>query len=73
MIVRGRQALSFDPWTALAVVTPQTTLTLGPMITPVTRGQPWEFGGEPVTLDRVCHWRFIPGTGIEGGDAGCSH
>lgn len=64
VIVHGRQVPSFDPWSVLAIVAKQTSLVLGPMITPVARRQPWELALQTATVDRLSQGRFILGVGL---------
>ncbi len=59
-----------DPWVTLAAVaTCTTTLTIGPMVTPVTRRRPQKLAREATTLDHLSGGRLVLGLGL-GVDSG---
>jgi alkanesulfonate monooxygenase SsuD/methylene tetrahydromethanopterin reductase-like flavin-dependent oxidoreductase (luciferase family) len=58
-----------DPWICLAAVAVATTrITIGPMVTPLTRRRPAVVARQAVTLDRLSHGRLVLGFGL--GDNG---
>lgn len=59
-----------DPWISLAAVAVRTRqITLGALVTPLTRRRPQKFARETVTLDHLSRGRLVVGVGI-GGDGG---
>lgn len=53
-----------DPWVALGAIAQATsTITLGPMVTPVPRRRPWKLATEAATLQRLSEGRLILGVG----------
>jgi alkanesulfonate monooxygenase SsuD/methylene tetrahydromethanopterin reductase-like flavin-dependent oxidoreductase (luciferase family) len=54
-----------DPWVALtaAAVTTQR-IQLGPLVTPLARRRPWNVAKAAVSIDVLCHGRFILGVGL---------
>jgi alkanesulfonate monooxygenase SsuD/methylene tetrahydromethanopterin reductase-like flavin-dependent oxidoreductase (luciferase family) len=60
-----------DPWVTLAAMAMTTsTLTMGPMITPVPRRRPLKLAREVVSLDRLTGGRVVLGVGIGGDTSG---
>jgi len=54
-----------DPWVALAAVAVRTEhLTIGPLVTPVSRRRPQKLARETVTLDRLSSGRLVLGVGL---------
>jgi alkanesulfonate monooxygenase SsuD/methylene tetrahydromethanopterin reductase-like flavin-dependent oxidoreductase (luciferase family) len=54
-----------DPWVALAAIACATErLTIGPMVTPVSRRRPHKLARETVTLDRLSGGRLVLGVGL---------
>ncbi|GLZ28325.1 luciferase-like protein [Lentzea sp. NBRC 105346] len=54
-----------DPWVTLGAIAARTsTITLGPMITPVPRRRPWKLAHEASTLQRLSGGRLILGVGM---------
>jgi alkanesulfonate monooxygenase SsuD/methylene tetrahydromethanopterin reductase-like flavin-dependent oxidoreductase (luciferase family) len=54
-----------DPWVALAAVAVRTErLTLGPIITPVSRRRPQKLARETVTLSQLSRGRLVLGVGL---------
>jgi alkanesulfonate monooxygenase SsuD/methylene tetrahydromethanopterin reductase-like flavin-dependent oxidoreductase (luciferase family) len=54
-----------DPWVTLAAVACATErLTIGPMVTPVSRRRPQKLARETVTLDRLSGGRLVLGAGL---------
>jgi len=54
-----------DPWVALAAVAVRTErLTIGPLITPVSRRRPQKLAREAVTLDGLSSGRLVLGVGL---------
>jgi alkanesulfonate monooxygenase SsuD/methylene tetrahydromethanopterin reductase-like flavin-dependent oxidoreductase (luciferase family) len=69
VLLRDRPVRSVDPWTVLAVIADRTELTLGPLITPVARRQPWELAHQATAIERLSGGRLILGVGLgEGTD-----
>jgi alkanesulfonate monooxygenase SsuD/methylene tetrahydromethanopterin reductase-like flavin-dependent oxidoreductase (luciferase family) len=65
-----------DPYVCLAVMAATTSrITLGPMVTPLTRRRPQVVARQAVTLDRLSTGRLVMGFGIgddyPGGDLAC--
>ncbi len=59
-----------DPWVTLAAVaTCTSSLTIGPMVTPVTRRRPQKLAREATTLDHLSNGRLVLGLGL-GVDSG---
>lgn len=63
-IVSGRAVPIVDPWSVLSVVAAQTSLTFGPLVTPVARRQPWELALQALTLNRLSEGRLVLGVGL---------
>ncbi len=60
-----------DPWIALAAIAAQTsTITIGPMVTPLARRRPAVLARQALTLDQLSNGRLILGFGL--GDDGRS-
>jgi alkanesulfonate monooxygenase SsuD/methylene tetrahydromethanopterin reductase-like flavin-dependent oxidoreductase (luciferase family) len=58
------QPLVADPWVTLGAVAARTSsITLGPMITPVPRRRPWKVALEASTLQRLSGGRLVLGVG----------
>ncbi len=54
-----------DPWLVLAVLASRTErITLGPMITPVSRRRPWVLARQTATLDVLSGGRTVLGVGL---------
>lgn len=54
-----------DPWVTLGAIAARTSsITLGPMITPVPRRRPWKLAHEASTLQRLSGGRLILGVGM---------
>jgi len=54
-----------DPWVALTAVALATQrLTLGPLVTPVSRRRPHKLARETITLDRLSGGRLVLGVGL---------
>ena len=54
-----------DPWVALAAVACATErVTIGPLVTPVSRRRPHKLARETVTLDRLSGGRLVLGAGL---------
>jgi alkanesulfonate monooxygenase SsuD/methylene tetrahydromethanopterin reductase-like flavin-dependent oxidoreductase (luciferase family) len=54
-----------DPWIALTAIACATeSLTIGPLVTPVSRRRPHKLARETVTLDRLSGGRLILGAGL---------
>jgi alkanesulfonate monooxygenase SsuD/methylene tetrahydromethanopterin reductase-like flavin-dependent oxidoreductase (luciferase family) len=54
-----------DPWMVLAVIAARTRyLTIGTMITPVSRRRPWVLARQTATLDLLSGGRLVLGVGI---------
>ncbi len=59
------QPLVADPWVTLGAVAARTSsITLGPMITPVPRRRPWKLALEASTLQRLSGGRLVLGVGM---------
>ncbi|MEA2531206.1 MAG: hypothetical protein QOG89_2850 [Thermomicrobiales bacterium] len=55
----------YDPWVVLAAVAVATSrITIGPMLTPVSRRRPWKLARETVTLDHLSHGRLVLPVGL---------
>jgi Luciferase-like monooxygenase len=55
----------YDPWVVLAAVAVATSrITIGPMLTPVSRRRPWKLARETVTLDHLSHGRLTLPVGL---------
>jgi alkanesulfonate monooxygenase SsuD/methylene tetrahydromethanopterin reductase-like flavin-dependent oxidoreductase (luciferase family) len=58
-----------DPWIAVAAIAQRTsTITLGPMVTPLARRRPQVVARQALTLDRLSEGRLVLGFGL--GDDG---
>lgn len=54
-----------DVWVGLAAVALRTErLTIGTMVTPLTRRRPWQVARQSVSLDRLSGGRFVLGVGL---------
>ena len=54
-----------DPWITLAAMAMRTErVTLGPMITPLSRRRPWKVARETVTLDHLSNGRLVLPVGL---------
>lgn len=54
-----------DPWIALAAIAQATSsVTLGPLVTPLARRRPWKLARETATLDRLSAGRLVLGVGL---------
>jgi alkanesulfonate monooxygenase SsuD/methylene tetrahydromethanopterin reductase-like flavin-dependent oxidoreductase (luciferase family) len=54
-----------DPWIALAAIASATSsVTLGPLVTPLARRRPWKLARETATLDRLSSGRLVLGVGL---------
>lgn len=54
-----------DPWITLAAIATRTEqVTLGPMVTPITRRRPQKLARETVSLDRLSGGRLVLGVGL---------
>ena len=54
-----------DPWVALTAIALATErLTLGPLVTPVSRRRPHKLARETITLDRLSGGRLVLGVGL---------
>ena len=54
-----------DPWITMAAMACATEhVTLGPMVTPITRRRPQKLARETVSLDRLSGGRFVLGVGL---------
>jgi probable F420-dependent oxidoreductase len=54
-----------DPWLVLAVIAARTrNITIGTMITPVSRRRPWVLARQTATLDLLSGGRLVLGVGI---------
>jgi alkanesulfonate monooxygenase SsuD/methylene tetrahydromethanopterin reductase-like flavin-dependent oxidoreductase (luciferase family) len=62
----GEAIDSADPWVSLGAIAQATSrLTLGPMVTPVARRQPWELAHQVIALDHLSGGnRLILGVGL---------
>jgi alkanesulfonate monooxygenase SsuD/methylene tetrahydromethanopterin reductase-like flavin-dependent oxidoreductase (luciferase family) len=59
-----------DPWICLAAIAmATTTITIGPMVTPLPRRRPAVVARQAMTLDRLSHGRLVLGLGL-GDDGG---
>lgn len=55
----------FDPWTLLGAIAQATNrITLGTMVTPLTRRRPWVVARQLVTLDHLSVGRAVLGVGL---------
>ncbi|HEX2902616.1 MAG TPA: LLM class flavin-dependent oxidoreductase [Jatrophihabitans sp.] len=60
-----------DPWTVLAVLADRTErITLGPMVTPLSRRRPWTLARQCVSIDRLSNGRLVLGVGLGSPAAG---
>ncbi len=60
-----------DPWIALGLIAAATSrVTIGTMITPLTRRRPWVVAQETVTLDQLSGGRFVLPVGLGALDDG---
>ncbi len=56
-----------DPWISLAAIALGTSsISIGPMVTPLPRRRPWKVAHEAATLDRLSGGRLIFGAGLGG-------
>lgn len=54
-----------EPWVLLAAVAARTTtITLGPLVTPLPRRRPWNVARAAVTLDHLSGGRMVLGVGL---------
>jgi alkanesulfonate monooxygenase SsuD/methylene tetrahydromethanopterin reductase-like flavin-dependent oxidoreductase (luciferase family) len=54
-----------NPWVLLgAIAAATTTLTLGPLVTPLARRRPWQVAKEVTTLDHLSGGRAVLGVGV---------
>jgi hypothetical protein len=54
-----------DPWIALGLIAAQTTrVTIGTMITPLSRRRPWVVAQQTATLDQLSEGRFVLPIGL---------
>lgn len=54
-----------DPWIQLAAVASATSrITLGPMVTPLSRRRPWVVARQAVSLDQLSEGRMVLGVGL---------
>ncbi|MBJ7330119.1 MAG: LLM class flavin-dependent oxidoreductase [Solirubrobacteraceae bacterium] len=54
-----------DAWLTLGLIAERTSsITIGPMITPLPRRRPWKVAREAVTLDVISGGRLVLGTGL---------
>jgi alkanesulfonate monooxygenase SsuD/methylene tetrahydromethanopterin reductase-like flavin-dependent oxidoreductase (luciferase family) len=54
-----------DPWAVLAVIAARTErITIGTMITPVSRRRPWVLARQAATVDLLSNGRLVLGVGI---------
>jgi hypothetical protein len=60
-----------DPWIALGLIAANTSrVTIGTMITPLSRRRPWVVAQETVTLDHLSHGRLVLPVGLGALDDG---
>ena len=60
---RGEPPIT-DPWIAMAAIAARTsTITIGPMVTPLARRRPWKVARETVALDRLSRRTVRAGCG----------
>ncbi|MGO9340921.1 MAG: LLM class flavin-dependent oxidoreductase [Acidimicrobiales bacterium] len=65
VIYRNRDEPLADPWITLAAVAVNTSsITLGPMVTPLPRRRPWNVARQAATLDHLSGGRVVLGVGI---------
>ena len=63
--VSGRVARSVDPWSVLGAIASRTErVTLGVLVTPVARRQPWELAHQAIAVDRMSRGRLVLGVGL---------
>ena len=61
----GGVSPTIDPWLCLGAIASQTqTMSLGTMVTPLSRRRPWKVAREIVTLDHLSQGRAILGVGL---------
>jgi len=61
----------FDPWAVLAAVAIRTErVTLGSMISPLSRRRPWKVARETITVDHLSHGRLVIPVGLGAIDDG---
>ena len=61
----GRGPDVLDPWLVLALIADHTErITIGTMITPVTRRRPWVLARQTATLDLISDGRLVLGVGL---------
>ena len=54
-----------DPWVLLAAIATATErMTIGPMVTPLSRRRPWVVARQAVSIDHLSNGRLILGVGI---------
>jgi alkanesulfonate monooxygenase SsuD/methylene tetrahydromethanopterin reductase-like flavin-dependent oxidoreductase (luciferase family) len=60
-----------DPWVVLSAVAMSTSsVTIGPLVTPLARRRTHQLARETVTLDRLCNGRLVLGVGVGSDDTG---
>lgn len=61
----GQGPPTVDPWLVMAVLAARTSrITIGPMITPLSRRRPWMVARQTVTLDLLAGGRTVLGVGL---------
>ncbi len=61
----GQGPPTVDPWLVMAVLATRTSrITIGPMITPLSRRRPWVVARQTVTLDLLAAGRTVLGVGL---------
>lgn len=61
----GRGPDVLDPWLVLALIADRTErITIGTMITPITRRRPWVLARQTATLDLISNGRLVLGVGL---------
>lgn len=69
-VLREQSALVGDAWITLAAIAAATDrITIGPMVTPITRRRPQRLARETVAVDRLSGGRLVVGLGL-GVDSG---
>lgn len=63
-ILGGSGRAVADPWTTLAAIAVTTTLTLGPLVTPLPRRRLATLALHGLTLQRLSRGRFVLGAGL---------